>query len=275
MKSLKISLTTIVFAVILTISTGVFATTTATLDDSIIAMPGALNDGKGTVSSSIGTVSYQFVLDGISNDSIALINRYEEEIALIKAYNNYEAEVASLAVDPADTSAPSYQTFKSLEDAYKSKYTELSDGTDFGSTSAYEANKVDVLESKIIALYGDFDDSKWVSAVNSSAELDLSTFKGTKNAVLWVRTSSGSANQYRPQWYKVTGTQTDAEPQQEQEQPKDNTVKEAKKIQTAKKDGSSTSTSIPHAGVSDVVVGAMAAVASIGGVSYIRYRKIK
>ena len=287
MKNLKISLTTLVFAIILTISTGVFAADrSAILDDSVIKMPGSLNNGKGTVSTTTlsgATLSYQFVLDGINADKVSKIERYEQEIAIAQAYNKLTNE----QLDASDESDPNYKAYKDLLNAYKAKYyagvtdesaMKLQDGTRINSSSAFTETKIDNWESAIETLYGTRGDNWTNSADGKTVELDLSTFSGTKYVVLWARYTKNGANQYRPQWYKVTGTKTESKNETKNET-KPSTTKNnnstPKSISTGKADGSSTASKLPHTGVSDVVLGALATISTVAGVSYVRYRKIK
>ena len=62
MKNLKISLTAVIAAIILTISTVVFAHGSQVDTMNEITMPGSLSNGSGNISTSLsGDMSYQFV----------------------------------------------------------------------------------------------------------------------------------------------------------------------------------------------------------------------
>lgn len=261
MKNLKISLTTIVFAIILTISTGVFAAHgVGEVDpDNAVSMPGSLTNGEATVS---GATEYQFV--EVSEEKYNNILKLEAMYKLEEVYVRYSAN----ALDP-DLDAEYRAACEKFENAYgEGSAAEVI--VRYGSVAP-----LDQCKSEWIEELPDYDDSAWVASTNNKISVDLSTFNGSKHFVAWVKANGV----YDAEAFKVTGSKVDEQPQENPQEdpqptPQEN-KKEPKKIEVAKKDGSSTSTKIPHAGVSDVVLVAMASVASIGGVSYIRYRRIK
>lgn len=296
MKNLKISLTAIVAAIILAISTGVYATSqNATLNDSIIKMPSTISNGKGEVTTSLsgGTLSYQFVIGKISDSTISKIQRYEEEIAIAKAYNYYVSAEGS--TDQTDESNPNYLKYEKLLNEYKTKYYPnatsesqilAQDGvTVLNTSSAFNTSAtINIWESTIVTLYGEMENN-WTEAKDGkTVELDLSTFSGTKNVVLWVRYENENGVQRRPQYYKVTGTKKDDDKKDNttnNEDKKDNTNTPAKndtnsgntpKTITTNK---STASSLPHTGVNDVIIALIAVASVVSGIAYIRYRKIK
>ena len=98
MKNLKISLTAIVTAILLTISTGVYAYGSQVDTANAITMPSALNNGKGNIATSVsGDIKYQFV--EINQTKYAAIKKYEAIYNLINAYikqdNSYETLLAN------------------------------------------------------------------------------------------------------------------------------------------------------------------------------------
>ena len=91
MKNLKISLTAIVVAILLTISTGVYAYTgVGDVDpDYAISMPGTLSNGAGNVSGVSGAMEYQFV--EITEAKYNEIKKLEAQFELIQVYVSYSA----------------------------------------------------------------------------------------------------------------------------------------------------------------------------------------
>ena len=89
MKNLKISLTAIVAAIILAISTGVYAYTgIGDVDpDNNISMPGTLSNGTGSVSGVSGEMNYQFV--EISEAKYNAVKKLEAQYELIEVYVEY------------------------------------------------------------------------------------------------------------------------------------------------------------------------------------------
>lgn len=287
MKNLKI-LATVVLTTILTITMGVsvFASDRAAIfEDEVIKMPSSLTNGKGTVSTSTlsgATLSFQFVMDGITAERIAKIERYEAEIAIAKAYNYYTKN----AIDSTDHSDPNYAKYESLLNAYRTKYCGgaeeviFQDGTRTSSSSAYVEANIDKWYSYIETEYGTRGENWTTSTDGKTVELDLSTFTGTHYVVLWARYTKNGANQYRPQWYKVTGTKTEEPDPENPETPEEPTESEKtngntpKTITTGKSDGSSTASTIPYTGAKSII-GLIVAAGTLATVSYIRYRRIK
>ena len=297
MKNLKISLTAIVTAIILTISTGVYASDRAAIfDDQVIKMPSALSNGKGVVSTSTlsgASLSYQFVLDGINASAIAKIQRYEEEIAIAKAYNTYTANM----IDSTDASDTNLQKYQSLLNAYKAKYyagvtdenaiISVDGTTRLASSTGLTQERIDIWESAIETLYGARGSNWTESSDGKTVEFDLSTISGTHYVVLWARYTKNGANQYRPQWYKVTGT---ANTKQTDNTVTDNTTtvdntttggtstsSGSTTTGSASKDttASTTGQTLPKTGVGSTILGLIAVAGTSAGYSFRKYRKIK
>lgn len=297
MKNLKINLTlTLIVALLLSMTGSAFASDrSAIFDDSVIKMPSSLTEGKGTVSTSTlsgATLSYQFVLDGITASEISKIQRFEEEIAIAKAYNTYTENM----IDSTDSTDKNLQNYQKLWNAYKAKYYSAdtddnailsADGvTRLASSSGLTTERIDEWESAIETLYGDRGENWTQSSDGKTVELDLSTFDGTRYVVLWARYTKNGANQYRPQWYSVTGTKVDEEETENNTNTTtdtDNNTTSVKnetsnvnttKISTGKSDGSTTDSSIPYTGAKSVI-SLIITVGSIAVISYVKYRKIK
>ncbi len=287
MKNLKISLTAVIAAIILATSTSVFATdTNVTFDDTAIKMPTSLTNGKGEVTGvTVGAtkMSYQFVVGQISDQDIAKIERYEEEVKIAEAYGTY----VEGQIDPSDATNPDLTNYQSLLAAYKNKYykdaTEetqimsLDGVTALNTSTAFNrAVTVDVWESYIATLYGQRPEAWTESTDNKTVEIDLSTIEGTKNVVLWVK-CEGSRTAYRPQYYKVTGTKKAEEPKNEQknEAKNETEIKQENNKKPVQNIGKETSTSkLPYTGASTTIIAIIAVAAVAAGVSYIKYRNV-
>lgn len=261
MKNLKISLTAIIFAIILTISTGVFANTgVAEVDpDHKITMPSSLSDGKAVVS---GISSYQFVeINEAKYNNIKKIEAQYKLIEILVESNN----------DPDNENLT--QKLNTATQEYKNNYGESA--TDVFNKYGNGPDILKLCENAWVVALGDFDSSKWVNANNGEISIDLSTFKGTKYYVGWVK----SADTYDAEAYKVDGTKKD-EQKPENNTPVDNTPKNETPVKkdntiTPKKDNTTVSKTIPHTGANSLVLGLITIAGTVAGISYKKYSKIK
>lgn len=288
MKNLKISLTAIIFAIILMISTGVFANTgVAEVDPTHkIAMPSSLSNGEGVVT---GISSYQFV--EITQAKYNSIKQIEAQYELIQMYVKY-------AANPTDENL-TRQWSEACD-----KYTKQYGGTVTDVLNKYGMgpDSLTLCENAWIVELGDFDSSKWTPANNNKISIDLTTFKGTKYYVAWVRVG----DTYDAEAYRLVGTKKD-EPKPENNTVTNNTVNnntvqnntvenntvqnntinnntvanttknETPKDNTTvvKKDDTTTTKSIPYTGVGSAILGLIGLAGGAAGVSYRKYSKIK
>lgn len=265
MKNLKISLTAIVAAIILAISTGVYAHGSQVDTLNQITMPGSLNNGKGTVTSSIsGEMSYQFV--ETTSEKYALIKKYEAQINLISAYINSD------------------NNYDKIAENYESTYNQTANGimTEYGIQ--FNEEGLAAVKGLWITELDTYSESNWTKAEGTTISLDLTTFNGTKYFVGWVKIG----DTYDAEVYKVTGTKKD---DQNNNNTTNNTVKNDTKNTTPTKNetktngttntpttittSKSTASKLPHTGVNDVIVGLIATASTASGIAYLRYRKIK
>ena len=267
MKKLKISLTAILFATILTITTGVFAYGSQVDTRDGITMPSSLTNGEGTVSTSLtGEMSYQFV--EITSEQYAKYKKYEAQYNIIKANMNNDINHDSLAED--------YQkTYGETINAIKTEY-----GIQFNEEG------LNIVRQKWISDLVKYQESSWIKSTDLKVKLDLTTFEGTKYYLCWVKIGEAIPD---AQAYKVTGTKSNKEEQPtkptEPTKPPNpttpttpttpNGTTSGDKTSTANKDNTATAKTIPHAGASDILVYLIAVASVIAGISYIRYRKIK
>ena len=258
MKKLKISLTAILFATILTISTGVFAYGSQVDTHDNITMPGSLTNGEGTVSTSLtGEMSYQFV--EITSEQYAKYKKYEAQYNLIKAYIKQDSNYDSLAT------------------SYEETYKQTANGimTDYGIQ--FNEEGLNALRNQWIADLVNYNEANWVKSTDLKIKLDLTTFEGTKYYLCWVKIGEALPD---AQAYKATGTKTNKE--EEPTEPTKPTTPatpsgttSGDKTSTANKDNTATAKTIPHAGASDILIYLIAVASVIAGISYIIYRKIK
>lgn len=270
MKNLKISLTAIVAAIILAISTGVYAYGGESEVDpeNNITMPGTLSNGVGSVSGVSGEMSYQFV--EISEAKYNEVKKIEAQYELLNVRVN--------VYNPNPTDETATAKYKSACEKYEKNYNE-----DVSVCFNKYGEGPDALiqcRNTWIQSLTSFDASKWESTTNGKITIDLSTFKGIKYYIGWIKTGSI----YDAEVYKVTGTKKDDDKKDnttDNDDKKDNTNSAVKndtnnentpKTITTNK---STASSLPHTGVNDVIIALIAVASVVSGIAYIRYKKIK
>lgn len=272
MKNLKISLTAIVAAIILAISTGVYAYT-GIGNVEIQAMPSSLSNGTATVSNA---TKYQFV--EITSEKYTEIKKLEAQYKLLNAYLAYTADNTNTTLANAYSSECDsyYATYGNKNETRDATINAVLNSYTMGSTMAEEC------KSKWVNELVEFNASNWSNVTDSKIQIDLSTFSGTKYYIAWVETST--SGKYYAEAYKVTGTKKDDDKKDNttnNEDKKDNTNTPAKndtnsgntpKTITTNK---STASSLPHTGVNDVIIALIAVASVVSGIAYIRYRKIK
>ena len=262
MKNLKNLLSVIIFAIILTISTGVFAYTgVGDVDPEFkFTMPSSLSNGEGTVSGVSGAMNYQFV--EITSEKYASIKKIEAQYDLIEVYVRY-------AENPTDEGLTT-----SWETACK-KYTNQYGGTVTEVLNQYGVGP-DILtlcRNAWIVELTNFDASKWISSSNSKISIDVSTFEGTKYYIAWIQVG----DIYDAEVYMVTGTKQEEQKQEEiKNDTTENEIKNETKTNTIKTDNTVVSTkTLPKTGVKTSILGLLVIAVIATGVSYIKYTKIK
>ena len=270
MKNLKISLTAIIAAIILTISTGVYAYT-GIGNVEIQAMPGSLSNGTATVSNAS---KYQFV--EITSTKYTSLKKLEAQYKLLKAYLAYTADNTNTTLESAYSSECDsyYAEFGSNSETKEATINAVLNSYTMGSTLSEEC------KSKWVSELDNFNASNWTNVTDNKIQIDLSTFKGTKYYIAWVETST--SGKYNAEVYKVTGTKKDDTKNNDNTNngTTDNTtptVKNESTTNTPKTISASKSTSskLPYTGANDVIVGLIAVATVISGIAYVRYRKIK
>lgn len=263
MNKLKISLTAMLFAIILTVSTGVFAygSQVDTLDG--ITMPSSLTNGEGTVSTSLtGEMSYQFVK--ITQEQYAKYKKYEAQYNLIKAYIKQDSNYDSMASNYEKTYK---QTANGIMDEYGIQFNE---------------EGLNALRNQWIADMVTYSESAWIKSTDLKIKLDLTTFEGTQYYIGWVKIGTTVDAEV----YKVTGTKSNngekpttptepSTPSTPTEPTTPGSTTSGDKTSTTNKDTTATAKTIPYAGASNMLIGLIVITSAIAGISYIRYRKIK
>lgn len=266
MKKLRISLTAILFAIILTVSTGVFAygSQVDTLDG--ITMPSSLTNGEGTVSTSLtGEMSYQFVK--ITQEQYAKYKKYEAQYNLIKAYIKQDSNYDSMASNYEKTYK---QTANGIMDEYGIQFNE---------------EGLNALRNQWIADMVTYSESAWIKSTDLKIKLDLTTFEGTQYYIGWVKIGTTVDAEV----YKVTGTKsnngekpttptepsTPSTPSTPTEPTTPGSTTSGDKTSATNKDNTATSKTIPYAGASKIIVYLITIAGVMTGIFYIKYKKIK
>ncbi|MBQ2937700.1 MAG: LPXTG cell wall anchor domain-containing protein [Clostridia bacterium] len=289
MKKFKISLTAIVAAIILSISTGVFAYTgVGDVDPEFkFTMPSSLSNGEGTVSGVSGTMNYQFV--EITSEKYTSIKKLEAQYDMIEVYVRY-------AENPTDEGL-----IKEWENA-GNKYTNQYGGTATDVLNQYGVGP-DILtlcRNAWIVELTNFDASKWISSSDNKISIDISTFEGTKYYIAWIQVG----DTYDAEAYMVTGTKQEEQIEDKQEEQIEdkkeeqiedkkeeqiedkqeetksetagNEVKNETKTNNLKTDTTTVSSkTLPKTGANGSILGLLVIAVIATGVSYIKYRKIK
>ncbi len=314
MKNLKISLTAIIFAIIVTIFTGVYAYTGLDVDTKYeISMPDSLTNGTGTVNAPVSEdMKYQFV--EINKEKYDTLKKYEAQLELMQAY--IKGEAASWEDSQANAE------YEDLVSKYESTYNEkISDL--YTQYTSIDSNSIATVRSLWIYELTDYNESNWKNSTDSKITLDLTTFTGTKYYIAWVKIG----DTLDAEAYVVTGTKKDdptptdptpddptptdptpddptptdptpddptpddpkqeepkqEEPKQEepkQEEPKQEEPKQEEPKQESPKkedptDASNSGKVLPKTGVNSAILGLITIAGASAGISYRKYRKIK
>ena len=268
MENLKVSLTAILTAILLTLSTGVYAYGSQVDTANAITMPSALNNGTGNITTTVsGEMSYQFV--EITSNKYAKIKKYEAICNLIKAHINLDSNYETLLAD--------YQrTYNETANAIKDEY-----GIQFNEEG------LNAIKGLWITELTTYSESAWVNANGTTISIDLTTFTGTKYYIAWVKIG----DTVDAEAYIVTGTGNNNNNNNNNENnnnsnnnggnnsTSDNIIKDVNNTTTPNKTTDTTASSsgktLPKTGVSSTVLGLIALAGASAGISYKKYRKIK
>lgn len=279
MKNLKISLTVILTAIVLAISTGVYAYTGSVDTTYEITMPNSLTNGEGTVKTLLsGEMKYQFV--EISQEKYATIKKYGDQVELIQAYQ--KGEFANWESSQAN------EEYKAMVNKYESTYNEKVSDV-YQKYESFNSNGLSDARSLWIHELPDPTDN-WQAATDKKISIDLTTFTGTKYYVGWLKVG----DVLDAEAYIATGTKKNEDPKQEdpknedpkQEDPKNNNTVVNNTINNnvkgngtvSNKQDTTASTEgkiLPKTGVSSIALGLIAIAGTSAGISYRKYRKIK
>lgn len=266
MENLKVSLTAILTAILLTLSTGVYAYGSQVDTANAITMPSALNNGTGNITTTVsGEMSYQFV--EITSNKYAKIKKYEAIYNLIKAYINLDSNYDTLVAEYQRTYN---ETANAIEDEYGIQFNE---------------EGLNAIKGLWITELTTYSESAWVNANGTTISLDLTTFKGTKYYIAWVKIG----DTVDAEAYIVTGTGNNNNNNNNNENnnggntptTSDNTIKDGNNTTTTTPNkttdttASSSGKTLPKTGVSSTVIGLIALAGASAGISYKKYRKIK
>ena len=193
MKKLKNILSIILVAIIILTATSTMAYS-GTLDvGHDIEIETTISEGKGSIKIANGMTGYNlyYQTNEIDNDTYKKIKQLKDELRVIQAFHMYEA---------AQTDE-TYDEYVSTQIYYKKLYgTTLSKLTD---------ERADEAQSTIIYLLPNYTES-WTQTTDNSFNIDLSSFSGTKDFVVWVQLiKQDGSKAYDAEVFEVTGTRQD------------------------------------------------------------------
>lgn len=291
MKNLKIYFSIILTAMILTISTAVLAYdgTSIVFNDKIF-MPESLVDGKGEIEVTRDVTNYTMYYEFVEmdNSTYKKIVKLKDELKVAEYYNIWEDL-------NGNTQDSNYQRYVEAYNSYKNKYgTTVDDYTD---------SHIDVVESQIVALWASYTNN-WTTASGNTVSIDLNSFSGTKDFVLWVKVKTANNEYYFADVYEVTGTKS--ENNNSNNNNNSNTTNTEKNIVEDNKnninnnsntinnnvsnnnstgkteskntmnDSTTSSTkTLPKTGISNIIIVSVFIATIVAGISYVKYRKIK
>lgn len=159
-----------------------------------ITLPEILINGEGTVTVTRNIKNYQMYYQYIEIDSelYKQIRKLKDELLVAQYYNIWEAEQTD----------ENYDIYVSAYLYYKDKYNETVDD--------YTENRIDEVESIIISLLPQYTEN-WMSTNENKINIDLSSFSGIKNYVVWVKVETDGKKIYDAEIYQVEGTKKDNE----------------------------------------------------------------
>ena len=193
MKKLKNILSIILVAIIIltATSTMAYSGTLDARDD--ISISNTITNGKGSIDIARGVAGYKlyYQANELSNDTYKQIKQLKDELRVIQAFNIYEATQAD----------SDYDEYASTQIYYKNLY-----GKNVDDCSEQKVNE-DM--SIIISLLPEYKES-WRQTTDNSFDIDLSSFAGTKDFVVWVKLEKQDGTKaYDAEVFELTGTKKD------------------------------------------------------------------
>ena len=193
MKKLKSILSILTIMVLILINTNAIAYSGKFDVEDEIKISEYLINGKGEIDIARNVAGYKLYCQAnvMDNDTYKQIKRLKDELNVIYAYNIYEAS----------KSEDSKNAYESTQIYYKSLYgTNVEDFSD---------QKADENMSIIISLLPNYTD-KWEETTDNTFNINLSSFSGTKDIVVWVQLEKMDGTRiYDAEVYEVTGTKQD------------------------------------------------------------------
>ena len=190
MKNLKNILSIILVAIIMLTATSTMAYTgTGDTNDDILILD-TMTNGKGLIDIARGVAGYKlyYQANELNNDTYKQIKQIKDRLRVIQAFNIYE-----LTKSDSD-----YNEYYSSQMNYKNLYGKtVEDWTE-------ETINEDL--STIKSLLPNYTDS-WKQTTDNSFDIDLSSFTGTKDFVVWVQLEKQDGTKaYDAEIFELTGT---------------------------------------------------------------------
>ena len=193
MKKLKNILSIILVAIIILTATSIMAYSGILDARDDISISNTITNGKGSIDIARGVAGYKlyYQANELSNDTYKQIKQLKDELRVIQAFNIYEATQAD----------SDYDEYASTQMYYKNLY-----GKNVDDCSEQKVNE-DM--SIIISLLPEYTDS-WKQTKDNSFDIDLSSFAGTKDFVVWVQlVKQDGTKAYDAEVFELTGTKKD------------------------------------------------------------------
>ena len=190
MKKLKNILSIILVAIIILTATSIMAYSGILDARDDISISNTITNGKGSIDIARGVAGYKlyYQANELSNDTYKQIKQLKDELRVIQAFNIYEATQAD----------SDYDEYASTQMYYKNLY-----GKNVDDCSEQKVNE-DM--SIIISLLPEYTDS-WKQTKDNSFDIDLSSFAGTKDFVVWVQLlKQDGTKAYDAEVFELTGT---------------------------------------------------------------------
>ena len=193
MKKLKSILSILTIMALILINTNAIAYSGKFDIEDEIQISEYLINGKGEIDIARNVAGYKLYCQAnvMDNNTYKQIKKLKDELNVIHTYNIYEA---SKSDDDKDE-------YESTQIYYKSLYgTNVEDFSD---------QKADEDHSIIISLLPNYTD-KWEKTTDNTFNINLSSFSGTKDIVVWVQLEKMDGTRiYDAEVYEVTGTKQD------------------------------------------------------------------
>ena len=190
MKNLKNILSIILVAIIMLTATSTMAYSGTVDAQDDISISTIITNGKGSIDIARGVAGYKlyYQANELNNDTYKQIKQLKDELRVIQAFNIYEAT----------QSDSDYNEYASTQAYYKNLY-----GKNVDNCSEQKVNE-DM--SIIISLLPDYTES-WKQTTDNSFTIDLSSFTGTKDFVVWVKLEKQDGTKtYDAEIFELTGT---------------------------------------------------------------------